>query len=172
MTLVWYPEENVFFLRGFHGRAPALSNAAALSHWKHLQEPKQEPLLGMSDEWGVCWDCPVSVSSLCLSLITPPSGRRQPGTGGSGDGLGRHAVVCEGGGCRTVGACLGLATCWVCSAVEDGCGPAPGIAPWCVRPAGAQAVPLWPHTGPGLWKGKAHLFTCLPLSSLTWVPQP
>lgn len=87
--------------------------------------------------------------------------------GGSGDGRGRHVVVWG----RTLGARLHSATCWICSAVEDSCGPARASLPVC-EASGAQAVSPWPHTGPGPWKGKAHLFSRLPLSSLTRVPHP
>lgn len=110
----------------------------------------------------------MSVSSPPLSVITLPSGRRQRGQAGGETGRAGTRVV-RGTNSRGL---LGLSHLPGIQA-RGGCVWAgPGVPPQCASPTGVQAVPLWPQTGLGPWKGKAYLFTRLPLSSLTQGPQP
>ena len=95
----------------------------------------------MSDKWGIGWGSHMSVLSPSLSVVTLPGGSGQLGMGGGGEEMPRKGGVlglsrlgdvhCPGG--------------WVWAGTAT--------PPWSARPAGAQAVPLWPHTGWGPQKG-------------------
>ena len=121
----------------------------AWGSWPALSRSYDETVKGkrpgsyVSDRWGIGWGSRVSVLSLSLSAVTLPGGRRQLGMGGGGEETPR-----EGGG-----GLLGLSRLRDVHCPGGWVWAGAATPPRSSRPAGAQAVPLWPHTGRGPRKG-------------------